>query len=153
LIIETLKRLSATTQGQHLPRILWEKLDAFMTDSVSKNLQVEFEVSKRLDSKHIPIQLLCKSHVCEKFDVTNIAALASIESKIGLRDKIEKRDPSLKAFLRQKKSIVAGVVIPALLKLVSRKADGRTSSLSDEFSLILEEDGVYWSRIYLHSLR
>ena len=62
--------------------------------------------------------------------------------KIGLREKIEKKDPSLKSFLRQKKSIVANVVIPALLKLLARENSSRISSLLDEFSLILEEDGV-----------
>ena len=41
------------------------------------------------------------------------------------------------------KCIVTGVVIPALLKLVSRDVDGKASSLSEEFGLILEEDGIY----------
>lgn len=143
LIVETLKRLSAATQGTYTPKTLFEQIDAFMTDSVAKNLHIEIEIAKTLNSQHIPKHLLCKSHVCEKFDATNISALAQIESKTSLRDKIEKRDPSLKSFLRQKKSIVADVVIPALLKLVSVEGDGRTSSLSQEFSLILEEDGVY----------
>jgi hypothetical protein len=143
LIVETLKRLAATTEGKYSAKILWETFDAIMTDSVSKNLQIEIEVAKVLQSDHIPLHLLCKSHVCEKFDVTNIAALAKVEAKIGLREKIEKREPSLKSFLRQKKSIVADVAIPALLKLVAKEGDGRTSSLADEFSLILEGDGVY----------
>ena len=121
-----------------------------MTDSVSKNLQVEYEVAKQLSSKHISIHLLCKSHVCEKLDATNVSALESIESKIRLREKIEKRDPSLKSFLRQKKSVAANVVIPALLKLIARKASSCTSSLSDEFSLILQEDSVYKRKEGLH---
>ena len=143
LIIETLKRLSATTSGQYSPKMLWEQVDAFMTDSVSKNLNVEYEFAKGLQSDHIPKHLLCKSHVCEKFDNTNIAALASIESLIGLCQQIEKRNGALKSFLRQKKSVVADAVIPALLKLVATEGDGKTSSLADEFSLILEEDGIY----------
>ena len=68
-----------------------EQFDAYMTDSASKNLQVEYDVAKQLSSKHIQIHLLCKSNVCEKFDATNISALASIESKIGLQEKIEKK--------------------------------------------------------------
>ena len=120
-----------------------EQFDAYMTDSASKNLQVEYDVVKQLSSKHIQIHLLCKSNVCEKFDATNISALASIESKIGLQEKIEKKkDPSLKSFLHQKKSNVADVVLPALLKLVATEASSCTSSLSDEFSVILEEDGL-----------
>ena len=114
-----------------------------MTDSVTKNLQAEYEVAKQWSSKHIPIHLLCKSHVCKKFDATNISVLARIETKIGLRKKIENRDPGLKSFLDQNKSIAADVVIPAYLELVAKEASSCTSSLSDEFSLILEEDGVY----------
>ena len=34
-------------------------------------------------------------------------------------------------------------MIPALLKLVAKDADGKTSSLADELTLILEDDGVY----------
>jgi hypothetical protein len=145
LIAETLKRLAATTEGKYSAKILWETFDAIMTDSVmfKRNLQIEIEVAIVLQSDHIPLHLFCKSHVCEKFEVTNIAALAKVEAKIGLREKIEKREPSLKSFLRQKKSIVADVAIPALLKLVAKEGDGRTSSLADEFSLILEEDEVY----------
>jgi len=41
--------------------------------------------------------------------------------------------------------VVVDVVIPALLKLVARDGDGKTTSLADEFSLVLEEDGVYKS--------
>ena len=45
--------------------MLWEQFDAYITDSVSKNVQVEYEVAKQLGSKHIPIHLLCKSHFLE----------------------------------------------------------------------------------------
>ena len=134
-----------TTQGQYSPQMLLEQFDAYLIDSVSKNLQVKYEVAQQPSSKHIPIHLLFKSHVCKKFDATNISTLASIESKTGLREKNSKRDPSLKSFLRQKESIVADVVIPALLKLVAREASSRSSLPSDEFSLTLEEDGVYKS--------
>ena len=87
--------------------------------------------------------MLCKSHRCEKFDDTNVKYLGQVENIIGLREKIEKREPRLKSFLRQKKCIITDAVIPALLKLVAKDADGKMSSLADEFALILEEDGVY----------
>ena len=118
-----------------------EQFDAYMTDSASKNLQVEYDVAKQLSSKHIQIHLLCKSNVCEKFDATNISALAEIQNWIA-RKNWKKKDPSLKSFLHQKKSNVADVVLPALLKLVATEASSCTSSLSDEFSVILEEDGL-----------
>ena len=41
--------------------MLWEQFNAYMTDSVSKNLQAENDVAKQLSSKHIPIHLLCNS--------------------------------------------------------------------------------------------
>ena len=56
----------------------------------------------------------------------------------------KKRSKS-EVILRQKKLIVANVVIPALLKLLARENSSRISSLLEEFSLILEEDGVYKS--------
>ena len=45
LIIETPKQLSATTQGQYSPQILWEQFDTYMIESVTKNLQVEYEAA------------------------------------------------------------------------------------------------------------
>ena len=64
-------------------RLVWHIYDWFC----NKNLQVEYEVAKQLSSKQIPVHL-CKSH-----DVTNISTLGSIiKSKIGLWEKIEKRD-------------------------------------------------------------
>ena len=63
LIIETLKRLSTKRKGHYSPQMLWEQFGTCMTDSVSKNLQVEYEVAKQLISKHIPIHLLCKSQL------------------------------------------------------------------------------------------
>ena len=70
---------------------MWEQINAFMTDAVSKNLKVEHEVAQQLGSTHIPYHLLCKSHTCEKFDETNIQTLSVIEGKIGLRKQLEKR--------------------------------------------------------------
>ena len=53
----------------------------------------------------MPLHLLCKSHTCEKFDDTNVKSLGQVENIIGLLEKIEKREPRLKSFLRQKKCI------------------------------------------------
>lgn len=49
-----------------------------------------------------------------------------------------KREPSLKSFLRQKKSVVE-TALAALLKLVAHEGDGKTTSLTEEFDLILED--------------
>ena len=144
LIVETLKRLSAAIRAVMSPKQLWEDINAFMTDAVSKNLKVEYLVANLLESDYIPIHLLCKSHTCEKLDETNIQTLNEIEIKIGLRKQLEKREPQLKSFLRSAKSVVLAA-IKAFLKLVAKEGDGKTTSLADTFDLILEEDNVYKS--------
>ena len=68
LITETLKRLSVATGGAMAAVDLWCNIYAFMTDSVTKNLEVEKLVSETLGTDYVPIHILCKSHVCEKID-------------------------------------------------------------------------------------
>ena len=46
LIVETLHRLSFTVGTT--PKIIWELNDGFMTDSVTKNLQVEHRATEEL---------------------------------------------------------------------------------------------------------
>ncbi|CAK8673115.1 unnamed protein product [Clavelina lepadiformis] len=48
----------------------------------------------------------------------------------------------VKSYLRVGKSIIASVVVPALVKLVARGGDDKTISMADEFSLVLEESGT-----------
>ena len=43
-----------------------------MADSVTKNLEVENCVAEKLGSHHILHHLLCKGHLVEKFDETNV---------------------------------------------------------------------------------
>ena len=47
LIVETLHRLSFTVGTT--PKIIWELNDGFMTDSVTKNLQVEHRAAEELE--------------------------------------------------------------------------------------------------------
>ncbi|CAK8696644.1 unnamed protein product [Clavelina lepadiformis] len=58
---------------------------------------------------------------------------------------LEKQEPRLKSYLRVGKSIIASVVVPALVKLVARGGDGKTTSMADEFSLVLEDSGTHKS--------
>ena len=74
LIVETFKRLSVVTGRKFSPKDLWEIIYAFMTDAVTKNPEVEPEVSKIFESSHIP-HVLCKSHTCEKLDEACLNAL------------------------------------------------------------------------------
>ena len=80
LIVNTLYRLSTTISST--PAVLWEMFDGLMTDSVSKNLDVEKLVAGKLGSKHIPDHFLCVSHTIEKFDIMCISVLVDIEKKI-----------------------------------------------------------------------
>ena len=68
LILEIFERLAAATGGNKSSKELWENIYAYMTDATSKNLKVEYEVSKQIGAKHVPIHLLCKSPICEKLD-------------------------------------------------------------------------------------
>ena len=120
---------------------MWENIYAIMTDAVSKNLKVEIEVAHRLNSNHIPIHILCKSHTCEKLDEACINALVHAEKKIDYAKLLIAYQPQLKSFIRRKKC-VALAALEALLKLVAREESAKPTSLAKEFDLQLEEDGV-----------
>ena len=148
LIIETLKRLSVACGSQFSPKEFWEMIDAFMTDAVTKNLEVEKTVAERLESDHIPYHLLCKAHTCEKFDETCMATLVVIEEKLNIKELILEKQPRLRSFLNQRRC-VALCAMDALLKLVSNESSGNPYSLSKEFDLALEEAGMRKSfRLY-----
>ena len=145
LIVETLQRLSVATNNSDVSAVhLWERIDALMTDAVSKNLKVGEGVAEKLGSNHVPYSLLCKAHTCERLDSDNLTTLSTIEAKFGLRELIGKREPLLKSFLRKKKCVVE-TALDALLKLVATDGDGKTTSLADCFNLKLEEYGVHKS--------
>ena len=59
-----------------------------MTDSVTNHLKVENYVAEKLGSHHIPHHLLCKAHVVEKFDETNLKVLSNIEILLQLRERL-----------------------------------------------------------------
>ena len=66
---------------------LWQKTDSIMTDSVSKNLGIEKEVTALLGSSlPPPNHLLCKSHPVEAFDRSNLSVLAVIENNLKIQD-------------------------------------------------------------------
>ena len=144
LILETYERL-AIAAGLALSqnvtaKILWEKTNHIMTDSVTKNLKVENFVAERLQSEYKPYHLLCKSHVVEKLDASNLTVLASLEDKVKLRQRLEAINPSLRPFFRGKKAVVVAG-IQAILKLVTHDKSGNTTSLAEEFDFIIEREG------------
>ena len=90
LVLETFARLSAALGGWVFSKDLWEQINAFMTDAVAKNLEVEFLVAEKLGSNHIPHHILCKAHTCEKLDECNELTLMKLEQKFKLCDIIER---------------------------------------------------------------
>ena len=56
LFVETFGRLTATLKVSHDQLFkTWEKVDAIMTDVVTKNLQIEETIAKVLGSSQIPL--------------------------------------------------------------------------------------------------
>ena len=120
---------------------LWENITHIMTDSFSKNLKIEDLVAEKLGSKHIPYHLLCKSHVVEKLDASNLDVLAAFEERVKLRQRLEAINPALNPSFRGKKTIVVAGV-QAILKLVSYDKSRNSSSLAEEFDVLIEREGT-----------
>ena len=111
-----------------------------MTDSVSKNWKVEHLVAKKLNSNHIPDHYLCNAHTSEEFDKMILSVLINIENQISLREKLEASNPQLRSFYRGNTCIVV-CALKAICKLISPDTSGKSSSLSDEFDLLIEKEG------------
>ena len=141
LALQTLNRLSVSLDNLKSPCQLWENIDAFMTDAVTKNLKGEPAVSETLGTEHIPLHILCKSHTCEKLDEGCLHALMKVEQQLKMSELISKLQPQLKSFICQNKCI-AKSALTALLKLVSGEESGKPTSLAKEFNLALEERGL-----------
>ena len=97
LFIATLGRLAIASGVDK--KLIWSKIGAIMTDSVSKNLGIENMIAASLSSLHIPLHLLCASHTCEVFDAGNLKVLARIEEQLNIKQKILSHLPSLRSFL------------------------------------------------------
>ena len=133
------------------PVRLWEKVDAIMTDAVTKNLGIEETVSTTLGSSHQPYHLLCKSHTAEALDRTNLEVLSKIEQSVKQQDVLEQINPSLKSFFRGKKALVkAG--IEALLSLITHDKSGKSISQADLFDHICEREQIH-KRVFLYQQR
>ena len=123
-----------------------------MTDSMSKSLKIEDFVAVKLGSKHKLYHLLCKSHIVEKLDASNIDVLAAFEERLKLQQCLEAINPALKPFFRRKKAVVVAG-IQAILKLVSYDKSGNSSSLAEEFDVIIEGEGAVKHMSLYHERR
>ena len=139
LFVETFGRLTATLKVSHdqtlQSKTLWEKVSAIMTDAVTKNLEIEETIAKALDSPHILLHLLCKSHTAQALDKSTLEVLNEIEKSVKQQEIFEKINPVLKSFFRGKKALVeAG--IEALLSLITHDKSAKSCSQADLFDLI-----------------
>ena len=110
LFSETFNRLAVAVSIRQAVTIeaktLWEKIDALMTDSVTKNLGIEDTIPLALGSDHHPLHLLCKSHTVEAIDKSNLEVLARIEKSVNQQQIFESINPGLKSFFRGKTAVV-----------------------------------------------
>ena len=130
---------------------MWEKVDAIMTDAVTKNLGIEDTIPNALGTEHHPHHLLCKSHTVEALDRSNLEVLSKIEKSVKQQEIFESINPALKSFFRGKKALVeAG--IEALLTLITHDKSGKSCSKTDLFDYICEREGVN-KRVFLYQQR
>ena len=95
--------LNKTYQNQNIqPSSLWDKIDALMTDAVTKNLSIEDTISTILKSAYKPYHLLCKSHTEEAIERSSLEVLSQIERFVNQQDVLEKINPPLKSFFVKK---------------------------------------------------
>ena len=136
LIVESFERLtcaaSISVEREITSSQLWEQVDAFITDSLVKKLEVEKMLSQIIGSNHIPYHILSKSHIVEKLDKSNADVLSKLEKSVRSRGKLESINPALKPFFRAKIAIVDSG-ISALMKLVAYDKSANSSSLENEF--------------------
>ena len=83
-LVELLKRLSVAANKLNVTFNLSDKIDAIMTDAVSKNLKIKDGVAEAFQSRHVPYYILYKLHTCERLDTDNLTTLSQLEAKIGL---------------------------------------------------------------------
>ena len=133
LIIQTYIRLALTvtsTEQAVSAKDLWEK-------NLSKNLKIKDGVADVLKSNYKPYYLLCKSHLVEAFDWSNIEVLSKIENQLNFREKLESINLSIRYFLRGEKC-VAVCGIKSILNLISHDKSASSTNQADLFDFVLQ---------------
>ena len=104
---------------------------------VSKNLKIKDGVTDVLKSNYKPYYLLCKSHLVEAFDRSNIEVLSTIENQLNFREKLESINSSLRYFLCGEKC-VAVCGIKSILNLISHDKSASSTNQADLFDFVLQ---------------
>ena len=106
---------------------------------VSKNLKIKHGVADVLKSNYKPYYLLCKSHLVEAFDRSNIEVLSTIENQLNFREKLESINSSVRYFLCGEKC-VAVCGIKSILNLISHDKSASCTNQDDLFDFILQHE-------------
>ena len=104
---------------------------------VSKNLKIKDGVADVLKSNYKPYYLLCKSHLVEAFDRSNIEVLSTIENQLNFREKLESINSSVRYFLCGEKC-VAVCGIKSILNLISHDKSASSTNQADLFDFVLQ---------------
>ena len=142
MIVETYISLALTitsTDQAVSATDLWEKATVIMTNSVSKNLKIDDGIADVLKSNYKPYHMLCKSHLVEAFDRSNIEVLSTTENQLNFREKFESINPSIRSFLCGEKC-VANCGIRSILNLISYDKSASSTNQADLFDFILQPE-------------
>ena len=121
-------------------KIIWQKLTFISTDAVSKNYHIGEGIAARLNSSHVPIHVLCKSHTVEGLDRASLKVLTNcLETPLNLRAKMESINPGLQSFFRSSTVVQAGMT--ALLKIVMPDTSANSCSLAVPFERLCIDHG------------
>ena len=77
LLFNTFKQMSIARRTNSKVVGEWEKISAFMEDSVAKNMLIKEHIANTLMSDHISLHLLCVSHIFVVFDKDNVCVVFS----------------------------------------------------------------------------
>ena len=103
-------------------------------------MHIEEEIACQLNSDHVPLHTLCKAHMVEALDRSNIEVLGQLDKKVGFREALESTNPAIKSFSRGEKAVAVSA-IKSILKFVSHDKSATSSNQADLFDYILEREG------------
>lgn len=76
IFVEQFKRLGFLVNVS--PKIVFERINAIMTDSVAKMIGIEDIIAEKLQSYHKPFHLLCVSHTVEGFTRAQLEVIGGV---------------------------------------------------------------------------
>ena len=112
---------------------LWERIDFTMGDSTAHNLGVEEIVAEKLESDHVPDQLLCQVHPCMMFTRELEGVWKEIDTTIGPH----KIFAHFNVSLSDQNESVTQQWLNCLLRLVSHDFDHKSWNKANEFDIFL----------------